>query len=221
MTLRTSLPNTARTTTGDDPIEPCGFSRPTRIIPPRTLPTDGSSADPSWVAYSTSTNAHPEPQLSGRSRVWNPTGPCSASPKHKCATRGFARTPTPSPTGDSSTSLRIGRVRDFDDPAIPDAPRDTTATATVAAALVKLGRRAQAAATVAALRERLGPHGDLVDGCGVRDAQPCRRPDLVGQRRGSGTCGPRSGRNAARSSAANSSGSSQAAKWPPRSASPK
>jgi hypothetical protein len=35
------------------------------------------------------------------------------------------------------------------------------------------------------------------------------------------TCGQRSDRNAARSSAANSSGSSHAAKWPPRSASPK
>jgi glycosyltransferase involved in cell wall biosynthesis len=38
---------------------------------------------------------------------------------------------------------------------------------------------------------------------------------------GAGTCGYRSGRNVARSSAPNSSGSSQAAKWPPRSASPK
>jgi hypothetical protein len=40
-------------------------------------------------------------------------------------------------------------------------------------------------------------------------------------RRRKGLCGQRSGRNAARSSAANSSGSSQAAKWPPLSASPK
>jgi DNA-binding CsgD family transcriptional regulator len=40
------------------------------------------------------------------------------------------------------------------------------------------------------------------------------------QRRDSTDPGARSARNAARSSAANSSGSSQAAKWPPRSASP-
>jgi hypothetical protein len=39
--------------------------------------------------------------------------------------------------------------------------------------------------------------------------------------KGLGSQGCRSGRNAARSCAANSSGSSQAAKWPPRSASPK
>jgi RimJ/RimL family protein N-acetyltransferase len=43
------------------------------------------------------------------------------------------------------------------------------------------------------------------------------RPQWLDQRRGSGICGARSGRNAARSSAANRSGSSQAAKWPPRS----
>ena len=40
---------------------------------------------------------------------------------------------------------------DFDDPAIPDAPRDTSATAIAAAALLKLGRRDEAAATADAL----------------------------------------------------------------------
>jgi hypothetical protein len=52
--------STAPTTTGDGPIELCGFSHPSQINPPQTLPTDGSSADPSWVAYSTNTNAQPK-----------------------------------------------------------------------------------------------------------------------------------------------------------------
>jgi transposase InsO family protein len=58
--LRTVLASTAPTTTGDGPIELCGFSHPSQINPPQTLPTDGSSADPSWVAYSTNTNAQPK-----------------------------------------------------------------------------------------------------------------------------------------------------------------
>ncbi|MFI6927381.1 glycoside hydrolase family 88 protein [Nonomuraea spiralis] len=61
---------------------------------------------------------------------------------------------------------------DFDDPGIPDAPRDTSATAIAAAALAKLaplakdGYREQAADTLAALaRDHLNEHGGLVDGC--------------------------------------------------------
>ena len=61
---------------------------------------------------------------------------------------------------------------DFDDPNIPNAPRDTSASATAAAALVKLaplagGRyRDAAAATVAALSERhISRHGALINGC--------------------------------------------------------
>jgi unsaturated chondroitin disaccharide hydrolase len=53
---------------------------------------------------------------------------------------------------------------DFDDPAVPDAPRDTSATAIAAAALLKLGHRDDAATTVDALVRRIGPHG-LIDGC--------------------------------------------------------
>ncbi|MCU1667921.1 MAG: hypothetical protein JWP40_848 [Blastococcus sp.] len=51
------------------------------------------------------------------------------------------------------------------------------------------------------------------------DSGPRWRDRPCAQLRGSGIWGARSGRNAARSSAANSSGSSHAAKWPPRSAS--
>jgi hypothetical protein len=47
-------------TTGDGPIELCGSSHPSQITPPRTLPTDGSSADPSWAACSTNTKAQPK-----------------------------------------------------------------------------------------------------------------------------------------------------------------
>ncbi|MFF4196982.1 hypothetical protein [Nonomuraea sp. NPDC001831] len=61
---------------------------------------------------------------------------------------------------------------DFDDPGIPAAPRDTSATAIAAAALAKLaplakdGYREQAAATLEALaRGHLNEHGGLVDGC--------------------------------------------------------
>jgi unsaturated chondroitin disaccharide hydrolase len=61
---------------------------------------------------------------------------------------------------------------DFDDPDIPDAPRDTSATAIAAAALVKLaplaknGYREVAADTLAALADgHVNGHGGLVDGC--------------------------------------------------------
>ena len=43
------------------PIELCGFARPAPIIPSQTLPTDGSNADPAWVACSTSTSARLKP----------------------------------------------------------------------------------------------------------------------------------------------------------------
>jgi unsaturated chondroitin disaccharide hydrolase len=61
---------------------------------------------------------------------------------------------------------------DFDDPAIPDSPRDTSATAIAAASLLKLAAlgharyRAAAERIVDALAERhLAPHGGLLDGC--------------------------------------------------------
>jgi len=61
---------------------------------------------------------------------------------------------------------------DFDDPAIPDAPRDTSAAAIAAASLLKLaalgdGRyRTAAERTVDAVAEHhLAPHGGLLDGC--------------------------------------------------------
>lgn len=58
---------------------------------------------------------------------------------------------------------------DFDDPAIPDAPRDTSATAIAAAALAQLDGENYAAAatsTVAALAGgHIGTHGGLIDGC--------------------------------------------------------
>jgi hypothetical protein len=65
----------------------CGFSHPGQITPPRTLPTDGSSADPSWVGCSTNTNAQPKtaPQRQ-QPGFWNPTGP-SAQEGHKVAPR--------------------------------------------------------------------------------------------------------------------------------------
>ena len=56
-------------------------------------------------------------------------------------------------------------------PAAPDIPRDTSATAIAAAALVKLAPlagdryRDAAAQTLAALAAHIGPHGGLVDGC--------------------------------------------------------
>ena len=56
-------------------------------------------------------------------------------------------------------------------PAEPDAPRDTSATAIAAAALLKLAPlagehyRAAAAETLDALAGHLGRHGGLVDGC--------------------------------------------------------
>jgi unsaturated chondroitin disaccharide hydrolase len=55
---------------------------------------------------------------------------------------------------------------DFDDPAIPAAPRDSSASAIAAAALATLGGSyaAAAARVVAALAGRLGPAGGLVDG---------------------------------------------------------
>jgi unsaturated chondroitin disaccharide hydrolase len=61
---------------------------------------------------------------------------------------------------------------DFDDPAIPDAPRDTSAAAITASALLKLaalgepGYRSAAEHIVDSLVGRhLGPHGGLRDGC--------------------------------------------------------
>lgn len=61
---------------------------------------------------------------------------------------------------------------DFDDPAIPDAPRDTSATAIAAAALIRLAplsedrHRKAAADTVDALaRRHMNQHGALVGGC--------------------------------------------------------
>ena len=61
---------------------------------------------------------------------------------------------------------------DFDDPAIPDAPLDTSATAIAAAALMKLAAlglyryRVAAEQIVGALAARhLGAHGGLLDGC--------------------------------------------------------
>jgi unsaturated chondroitin disaccharide hydrolase len=62
---------------------------------------------------------------------------------------------------------------DFDDPAIPDAPRDTSAAAIAAAALLKLAAatgedryRVAAEHIVDALAARhLAPHGGLRDGC--------------------------------------------------------
>ncbi len=61
---------------------------------------------------------------------------------------------------------------DFDDPAIPDASRDTSAAAIAAASLLKLAAlgesryRATAERIVDALAERhLAPHGGLSDGC--------------------------------------------------------
>lgn len=61
---------------------------------------------------------------------------------------------------------------DFDDPAIPDAARDTSATAIAAAALAKLAPlggshyREAAAATLAALSDNhLNDHGGLIHGC--------------------------------------------------------
>ena len=61
---------------------------------------------------------------------------------------------------------------DFDDPAIPDAPRDTSAAAIAAASLLKLAAlggsryRVTAERIVDALAERhLAPHGGFSDGC--------------------------------------------------------
>jgi unsaturated chondroitin disaccharide hydrolase len=61
---------------------------------------------------------------------------------------------------------------DFDDPRIPSAPRDTSASAIAAAALAKLapigGEQYGTAArqiTTALLNDRMGTHGGLVDGC--------------------------------------------------------
>jgi unsaturated chondroitin disaccharide hydrolase len=61
---------------------------------------------------------------------------------------------------------------DFDDPAVPAAPKDTSATAIAAAALVKLHAltgqnryRTAAENTVEALSDRLTHHGGLGDGC--------------------------------------------------------
>lgn len=54
---------------------------------------------------------------------------------------------------------------DFDDPTIPNAPRDTSATAIAAAALLKLGHRHAAATIIDALARHIGPSGGLIDGC--------------------------------------------------------
>ena len=59
-------------TTGGGRIERCDCSRPARIIRPRTLTTDGSGADRSWVACSTSTRRSLNPQLNGGGRVLEP-----------------------------------------------------------------------------------------------------------------------------------------------------
>ncbi|MFI6599448.1 hypothetical protein ACIBHX_24615 [Nonomuraea sp. NPDC050536] len=61
---------------------------------------------------------------------------------------------------------------DFDDPAIPDAPRDTSATAIAAAAMAALApltsdryREAAADAVAALTKNHVNRHGGLIDGC--------------------------------------------------------
>ena len=81
-----SSPDTARTTMGDDPIEPFSSSRPTPIIPRQTLPTDGSTADPSWVACSTSTNARPK---TAAQRWWPSFGTRQACPSNALDLRSY------------------------------------------------------------------------------------------------------------------------------------
>jgi unsaturated chondroitin disaccharide hydrolase len=75
---------------------------------------------------------------------------------------------------------------EFDDPAIQDAPRDTSAAAIAAAALIKLsplaGARYRAAAeqilaTLAAAH--LGSHGGLIDGCYSRKEHKAERHELI------------------------------------------
>jgi unsaturated chondroitin disaccharide hydrolase len=75
---------------------------------------------------------------------------------------------------------------DFDDPAIPDAPRDTSAAAIAAASLLKLaalgdGRyRAAAERIVDALAERhLARHGGLRDGCYDRHQKLAMASELI------------------------------------------
>jgi len=78
---------------------------------------------------------------------------------------------------------------EFDDPAIPDAPRDTSAAAIAAAALTKLAPvagpasdryRTSAERVLTALAAtHLGPHGGLVDGCYSRKEHKAERHELV------------------------------------------
>jgi unsaturated chondroitin disaccharide hydrolase len=71
---------------------------------------------------------------------------------------------------------------DFDDPAIPDAPKDTSATAIAAAALTQLGGeyRTAAEATVAALLTgHVTADGRLVDGCYNRRKGLAPRHELL------------------------------------------
>lgn len=75
---------------------------------------------------------------------------------------------------------------DFDDPAIPDAPRDTSAAAIAAAALAKLGSvaddryRAAAERILATLAAaHLGRRGGLADGCYSHKEHKAERHELI------------------------------------------
>jgi unsaturated chondroitin disaccharide hydrolase len=71
---------------------------------------------------------------------------------------------------------------DFDDPAIPDAPRDTSASAIAAAALLKLPeeRHRQAGAQIVdALADHISPRGALIHGCYNRNKGVATDNELI------------------------------------------